>query len=71
MEWYIIDKTALYDRKIDMYVFMYVHVLHMKPFFLPVDIQHNQCPRQFFDTINRDTIKNINWYNLCGQNLQP
>ena len=27
-----------------------VFVLHIKPFFLPVDIQHNQCPCRFFNT---------------------
>ena len=26
-----------------------VGVLHIKPFFLSVDIQHNQCPRRFFN----------------------
>ena len=26
-----------------------VCVLHMKPFFLPIDIQHNQCPCRFFN----------------------
>ena len=25
-----------------------VCVLHIKPFFLPVDIQHTQCPCRFF-----------------------
>ena len=28
---------------------MYVGVLHIKPFFLPVDIQHNQCPCRFYN----------------------
>ena len=31
-----------------------VCVLHIKPFFLPVDIQHNQCPCRFFNP-TRDT----------------
>ena len=29
-------------------------VVYIKPFFLPVDIQHNQCPGQFFNS-RRDT----------------
>ena len=29
-------------------------VLHSKLFFLPVDVQHNQCPRRFFNP-RRDT----------------
>ena len=32
-------------------------VRHIKPLFLPVDIQHTQCPRRFF-LLER--------YNLCG-----
>ena len=31
-----------------------VCVLHIKPFFLPVDIQHNQCPCRFSNP-RRDT----------------
>ena len=31
-----------------------VCVLHIKPFFLPIDIQHNQCPCRFFNP-RRDT----------------
>ncbi|MEP2595777.1 MAG: hypothetical protein ABJI92_18985, partial [Kangiellaceae bacterium] len=27
----------------------HVCVLHLKPSFLPVDIQHNQCPCRFFN----------------------
>ena len=27
----------------------YVCVLHIKPVFLPIDIQHNQCPCRFFN----------------------
>ena len=26
-----------------------VRVIHLKEFFLPVDIQHNQCPCEFFN----------------------
>ena len=36
---------------------MYVCVLHIKPFFLLVDIQHAQCPRWFFI---------LERYELCG-----
>ena len=32
------------------YVYIYhVCVLHIKPFFLPVDTQHSQCPCRFFN----------------------
>ena len=34
--------------------FRRVCVLHIKPFFLPVDIRHNQCPCRFFNP-RRDT----------------
>ena len=34
-----------------------VCVVHIKPFFLPVDIQHTQCPCRFFL---------LEWYKLCG-----
>ena len=37
-----------------------VCVLHIKPFFLHVDIQHNQCPCRFFNPINRrDTSSGV------------
>ena len=32
----------------------YVRVLHIKPLLLPVDIQHNQCPRRF--SIDRNNM---------------
>ena len=37
-----------------------VCVLHMKPFFLPVDILHNQCPCQFFKP-RRDTSYQVQY----------
>ena len=30
-------------------VCVFCDVLHIKPFFLPVDIQHNQCPCRLFN----------------------
>ena len=35
-----------------------VCVLHIKPFFLPVDIQHNQCPWRFFH-LRSDTCSGV------------
>ena len=36
-----------------------VCVLHIKPFFLPVGIQHNQCPCRFFNPINRRDTSSV------------
>ena len=36
---------------------MFVCVLHIKPFFLPVGIQHNQCSCPFLFNRRRDTYK--------------
>ena len=40
-----------------------VCVLHVKPFFLPVHIQHKQCPYRSFNLINNREMKV-----LCSQN---
>ena len=36
-----------------------VCVLHVKPFFLPVDIQYTQCPCRFFNPINRRDTSSV------------
>ena len=36
-------------------------VLHIKPVFLPVDIQHKQCPCRFFNPVNREIPVQVMW----------
>ena len=39
----------------------HVCVLHVKPFFLPVDIQHKQCPCRFFNPVIYNREMQVMW----------
>ena len=55
--------------KVTWYLVLIVCVLHMKLFFLPVVIQHNQCPCRFFIPINndrRDTTSSVYLVCVCS-----
>ena len=51
-----------------------MHVLHIKPFFLPFDIQHNQCPCRFFNS-RGDTSSVVtklrHRYCVCVLHMKP
>ena len=57
----IVILTAVYQYTERVWEEVYVTacVIHIKPFFLLVDIQHTQCPRWFF-------ILGSYAYKLCG-----
>ena len=51
--------------------FTAVCVLHIKPFFLPVDIQHNQCPWRFFNPVIEEIYIMIRSYAIKIPRILP
>ena len=54
------DRPKNYISPYVYFVMITMCVLHMKPFFLPVDIQHTQCPRVRADSSSqRDRTSSV------------
>ena len=52
--WMFLCLDGWMDGWMDGWIGESVCVLYIKPFFPPVDIQHNQCPCRFFPLLIRD-----------------